>query len=119
MSQEKVDKYKEEKKNRAKTIKKNKVKKALGICLACLLAGAAIGVPIGKFAYNRHQAEIKRNATIPAGDFENWFNKYYVGNYSDLFQGFSTTDATGTDASASDASASDAETLPVTDTEAE
>ena len=41
MSQEKVDKYKEEKKNRKKTMKINKVKKLGAVLLASLGVGAA------------------------------------------------------------------------------
>ena len=103
MSQKKVDKYKEEKKNRAKTIKINKIKKGVGVCLVCLLAGGAIGVPVGRFAYNKHQEELKRNATIPSDGFDLWFDKYYVGHYSDFYQGYSTTDASDTDATTNDA----------------
>ena len=103
MSQAKVDKYKEEKKNRSKTIKMNRVKKAIGICVACLIAGAAIGIPVGKFAYAKHQEEVKKNATVQSADLDSWFDKYYVGNYSDFFQGYSVDDASETDASETDA----------------
>jgi len=107
MSQAKVDKYKEEKKNRSKTIKMNRVKKAIGICIACLVAGAAIGVPVGKFAYAKHLDEIKKNATVKTTDLDSWFDKYFVGNYSDFFQGFSVDEASNTDASNTDATETD------------
>ena len=59
MSQEKVDKYKEEKKNRKKTMKINKVKKLGAVLLASLGVGAIIGIPLGTglYKYQKKQAE--------------------------------------------------------------
>ena len=52
MSQEKVDRYKEEKKNRAKNMKRAKIKKALIIFAVALVIGALIGIPLGRWIYN-------------------------------------------------------------------
>ncbi|MBO4864678.1 MAG: hypothetical protein J5517_09940 [Eubacterium sp.] len=85
MSQAKVDKYKEEKKNRAKIMKRNKIKKAIGIFIAALGLGAIIGIPVGKKIYSYEKEKAARNATITALDFDDWFNKKWAGSYSSLF----------------------------------
>ena len=110
MSQQKVDKYKEEKKNRKKTIKLNRVKKALAVFVICLGLGAIIGIPLGKKLYNYQKEEAKKHATIASTDYEGWFDKNWNEKYSDfggnddlqqLLDQFNS--ATYTDASSSDA----------------
>jgi hypothetical protein len=94
MSQEKVDRYKKEKKNRAKTLKKKKVKKALSIVVLAALVGAAIGVPLGRKLYDVEAAKKAANATITAGLYDNWFDEYWVTNGYSERVGFATdTDA--------------------------
>lgn len=88
MSQEKVDRYKEEKKNRDKIKKKNKVKKILGIFLVALVIGALIGFPLGRWYYNyRQEHQDKEEIFMAANTYEDWFNKYWVDNYADLYTG--------------------------------
>ena len=60
MSQAKVDKYKEEKKNRAKTLKKKKIAKVAGILIAALGVGAIIGIPLGIISGERFSKEMIR-----------------------------------------------------------
>ena len=93
MSQAKVDKYKEQKKNRAKTMKLNKIKKALVIFVVALGIGALIGIPLGKYIYKQQKEAAARNATISSLEFEDWFNKKWAGEYSDMFVSASETDA--------------------------
>ena len=54
MSQAKVERYKQEKKNRTAEVKKQKRKKILGRVIAVLVC-AAIAIWIGFSAYNYHQ----------------------------------------------------------------
>lgn len=54
MSQAKVERYKQEKKNRKAELKKQKRKKVLG-CIIAILICAAIAVWIGFSAYSYHQ----------------------------------------------------------------
>ena len=85
MSQAKVDKYKEEKKNRAKTMKLNKIKKGIAIFVCALGIGALVGIPLGKFIYKKQKEAAARNATITVADYESWFDKKWAGSYSSLF----------------------------------
>ncbi len=85
MSQAKVDKYKEEKKNRAKTMKRNKIKKVIAIFVCALGIGAIVGIPLGKYVYKEQKEAEARNATIAKADFESWFDKKWAGSYSSLF----------------------------------
>ncbi len=103
MSQAKVDKYKKEKKNRAKTIKKKKIKSAVGFIVLCLLLGAAIGYPLGQKIYKDYAAERAANATIEADMFHYSLQKYWSENYWELFP-HSHDDASNTDASGDDTS---------------
>ncbi len=110
MSQQKVDKYKEEKKNRKKTIKLNRVKKALIVFVTCLGVGAIIGIPLGKKLYKYQKEEAKKHATIAANEYEGWFDKNWNEKYAnissnndlqqllDQFNSASDADATSTDA---------------------
>jgi hypothetical protein len=90
MSQEKVDRYKKEKKNRAKTLKKKKAKKAVSIIVLAALVGAAIGVPLGRKLYNVEAAKRAANATITAGLYANWFDEFWVTNGYSERVGFAT-----------------------------
>ena len=88
MSQAKVDKYKEEKKNREKTMKKNKVKKVIIVFLIALILGALIGFPLGRWIYNYQQEhQDKEDIFISAHEYEEWFDQYWVDNYSNLYTG--------------------------------
>ena len=106
MSQAKVDKYKEEKKNRAKIMKRNKIKKVIAIFVCALGLGALIGIPVGKKVYSYEKEKAARNATITALDFDDWFNKKWAGDYSALFANANSLDdmliSTATDADAED-----------------
>lgn len=86
MSQAKVDRYKKEKKNRQKVIKKQKFKKAIVFVLCSFLVGAAIGYPLGKVIYKQYKIERDANATFNAGAMKYEFDKYwtakYAGNYN-------------------------------------
>ena len=48
MSQEKVDKYKKEKKNRTRYVKRQRAKKIAGMLVFLMIIGCAIGFPLGK-----------------------------------------------------------------------
>ena len=112
MSQEKVDKHKEEKKNRSKTIKRNKILKGLAIFLCSMGVGALIGIPIGRKAYKIQKEKEAKNKTILSTEYDAWFDQYWVDEYSDFFVGqdytnyqdlidqfnnMTATDATSTD----------------------
>ena len=84
MSQEKVDKYKEEKKNRKKTMKINKIKKALAVFVVSLGVGALIGIPLGKHIYKVQKEEAEKHRTIPSSEFEAWFDKKWNDEYSSI-----------------------------------
>ena len=84
MSQAKVDKYKEEKKNRAKIIKRQKIAKVVGVLVAALGIGAIIGVPLGKYIYNEKKEEEARKRTVSASNLDTWYEEYWGKNYSDL-----------------------------------
>jgi len=102
MSQEKVDRNKLAKKNRERDKKRAKIKKVLIIFLVALLLGAAIGIPLGRWIYNYKTTHVKEeDVFISSNDYENWFNQYWVENYSDLVTGASlaTEDLTEEDTS--------------------
>lgn len=113
MSQAKVDRYKEEKKNRAKNIKKKKIKTVTTVIICAALVGVAIGFPLGKELYKRNAAKIAANETITAGLFEQWFDEYWVTNGYSERTGFATTDdiddLLASDTDADIASSSDSE----------
>ena len=90
MSQEKVDRNKLAKKNRERDKKKAKVKKVLLIFLFAMILGALIGIPLGRWIYNYKTTHVKEeDVFISANDYEDWFNQYWVDNYSDLVTGAS------------------------------
>ncbi|MBP3233000.1 MAG: hypothetical protein J6M65_01055 [Eubacterium sp.] len=99
MSQAKVDKYKKEKKNRSRTMKLNKIKKAVAIFVVALGIGAIVGIPLGKYIYKEQKAAEARNATIKKDEYDAWFDKKWAGEYSDLFASVATAgDASATEA---------------------
>ncbi len=86
MSQAKVDKYKEEKKNRSKIMKRNKIKKVLLVLVTALGLGAIIGIPLGKFIYNKQKEIEAKNRTIATAEYDNWFEKKWAGEYAETFK---------------------------------
>lgn len=109
MSQAKVDRYKKEKKNRAKEIKKKKIKKIIWVFVGAILVAVAIGYPLGMKLYNVSVEKRKAEATINAELYDYWSQKYWAVNYAgimgideDLLASF-TDASTDTDATASDA----------------
>jgi hypothetical protein len=92
MSQAKVDRYKEEKKNRAKTIRRKKTRHVVTIIALAAVVGAAIGVPLGRKIYNVEEAKRAANATITASLYPNWFDEFWVTNGYSERVGFATDD---------------------------
>ncbi len=118
MSQAKVDKYKEEKKNRAKTMKIQKVKKAIAIIVVALGIGALIGIPLGKYIYKFKKEQEAKKATIVSDKYATWFEENWGKNYSDVFGGNIDADDLNELIDNYNASASDADQLdPVEDGE--
>ena len=88
MSQEKVDRYKEEKKNRAKNMKKARIKKVVIIFLVALILGAGIGFPLGRYIYNYKKTHVNEEEIfISSHEYKDWFNNFWVENYSDFYTG--------------------------------
>jgi hypothetical protein len=117
MSQEKVDKHKEEKKNRAKTIRRNKILKGLVIFLCSMGVGALVGIPIGRKIYKEQKKKEAMNKTVLAPQYDEWFDQFWVDEYSDFFVGQDYTNyqdlidqfnnQTATDASSTDSESSE------------
>jgi hypothetical protein len=114
MSQAKVDKYKEEKKNRAKTLKRQKAGKVIGILVAALGVGAIIGIPLGKYIYNTKKAEEERSRTVTTANYDTWFDEFWGKHYSGDLAGTNVQDlidqvgdSTNTDAITDDEDAID------------
>lgn len=109
MSQEKVDRYKKEKKNRSRTLKLKKVRKALIVFVLSLGVGALIGIPLGKYMYKLQKEEAERNKTVAASQYDTWFESYwsekigYSSTSEEDLQKMLDQYSTSTDASASDA----------------
>lgn len=110
MSQEKVNKYKEEKKNRKKTLKKQKVRKVLLVFIASLGVGAIIGIPLGRGIYNYQKKQELKHQTVKASEYSSWFDEKWADEYApvsstddelqkllDSFNNGTWTDATETD----------------------
>lgn len=85
MSQAKVDKYKEEKKNREKNVKKARVKKVAGVLAGAAIVGMIIGFPLGRIMYNHYYEDKQNNATVTAGVYDYWFQQYWNLNHADKF----------------------------------
>ncbi len=83
MSQAKVDKYKEEKKNREKTVKKAKVKKVFTVLITAAIVGVIIGFPLGKLMYKYHHDKKMENATISVQLYDYWFQEYFDLHHGD------------------------------------
>ena len=108
MSQEKVDRYKEEKKNREKTKKKQKIKKVLIIFLVALIIGGGIGFPLGRWIYNYKKTHVnEEEAFVAYRDYETWFNNYWVENYSDFYTGAELATEAATEGTGSEAQTSE------------
>ncbi len=115
MSQAKVDKYKEEKKNRAKLAKKKRRNKLIAVFAGAAVIGAIIGYPLGKVLYKKSVEKREETATIVATAFDYWSQQYWSANYDEMFD-FSAYEADGTetiDATASDATVTDATSTDV------
>lgn len=109
MSQAKVDKYKEEKKNRTKILKRKKAKKIVGILVIDLIIACAIGYPLGKKLYKVSVEHRKANATFETNLYQYWAQEYWNSTYSSYWGTDDETTTTDTDATATDATAEDAE----------
>ncbi|MBQ8924594.1 MAG: hypothetical protein IJ053_07340 [Lachnospiraceae bacterium] len=105
MSQAKVDRYKEEKKNREKNLKKKRIKKYIGVIVAALLIGACIGYPLGKKLYKVNAERRAANQTVAVSLYDAYLQNYWNANYSGTL-GFAVTE---------EATSSDADTDDVTD----
>lgn len=106
MSQEKVDKYKKEKKNRTKYVKRQRAKKIAGMLVFLMIIGCAIGFPLGKKLYKVSVEHRKATATVNTSLYPYWLQQYWDDNYSGYWSSDDTasaTDATGTDATGTDA----------------
>lgn len=117
MSQAKVDKYKKEKKNRAKNIKRKRAKKIAGILVLYLLIACAIGYPLGRQLYKVSVEHRKANATIDSGLYQYWIQEYWNTTYGvywdsddDLNTATDADAATETDATETDATPAETET---------
>ncbi|MBE5931950.1 MAG: hypothetical protein E7263_00835 [Lachnospiraceae bacterium] len=85
MSQAKVDKYKKEKKNRAKNVKKARVKKVVNTLLVAAVIGIIIGFPLGKIMYNHYYDKKMEKATISTAIFDYWFQEYWDLHHAEKF----------------------------------
>ncbi len=85
MSQAKVDKHKAEKKNRAKTIKRKKIKKVAGTLIGAALVGVLLGFPLGKHLYNINYEKRMENATVSSNLYSYWFEQHWAENYDNLY----------------------------------
>ena len=106
MSQAKVDRYKKEKKNRGKQIKKKKFVKAFWVIFIALFIGACIGYPLGKGLYKINAKHRKERETVEAVYYDAWLNNYWNSHYYGTlgFTSDDTEEATDTDASYTDSS---------------
>ena len=53
-----------------------------------MILGALIGIPLGRWIYNYKTTHVKEEEVfISANEYEEWFNQYWVDNYSDLVTG--------------------------------
>ncbi|MBQ9608804.1 MAG: hypothetical protein IJV15_05075 [Lachnospiraceae bacterium] len=98
MSQAKVDRYKEEKKNREKNLKKKRAQKYIGVIVLALLIGACIGYPLGKKLYKINAERRAANETIAANYYDAWLQNYWNANYTGTLGFPNTEEATSSDA---------------------
>lgn len=103
MSQAKVDRYKKEKKNRAKMMKRKRAKKVAGVFVGAALIGAILGYPLGKQMYKISKARSLANATVDANLYQYWIQQYWGANYAGILGLDNDIFATPEDASAADA----------------
>ena len=98
MSQAKVDKYKEEKKKRAKVVKRARVKKVAVTLLWAAILGVIIGFPLGRIMYNRYYDKKMEDATISTTIYDYWYQEYWDLHFGDKFTSSTTsTESTLTD----------------------
>lgn len=105
MSQAKVDRYKKEKKNRHKQIKKKKIVKSIWVIVIALFIGACIGYPLGKKLYKVNAERRKANETVTAVYYDAWMSNYWNSKYYGTFGFAVDTDEEATDTDATDTDA--------------
>ncbi len=93
MSQTKVDKYKKEKKNRAKTIKKQKRNQYIKVCICAGILGGILGYPIGRMIYKQSVKDQAERRTVLAQNFDAYTDQYWFDNYAGV-TGLNDYDAT-------------------------
>lgn len=81
MSQAKVDRYKQEKKNREKIAKKKKIKRMLLVFMCSCIVGIGIGYPLGKYLYKRNVKIREEKATISADSYDLWMQNNWNENH--------------------------------------
>lgn len=113
MSQQKVDRHKEEKRKRPARMKRKKVGRAVGVLVTAFAVGAIIGIPTGRAVYQYQKKQAAKYATISSLEYDSWFNDYWQKTYAADFATATATDASATDAG----TATDAATA--TDSEAQ
>lgn len=110
MSQEKVDRYKKEKKNRSKVMKHRRIRKTIIVSLITIVLaagiGALIGIPLGRKIYRDQKKKEKAKSVISTAEFSSWFDYNWVENHSDVFVGM---DFVSNTEEPSEASGNDAE----------
>lgn len=85
MSQAKVDKYKKERKNRAKAIKKKRIRNFILLMLLLFCVSMAIGYPLGRFLYKKSYEKRMENSTISVQSYYYWSQQYMDSEYGYLF----------------------------------
>lgn len=113
MSQAKVDKYKKEKKNRAKMIKRQHARRIAGLFILVAVIGCAIGFPLGRKLYKISVEHRNATATVSTELYPYWMQQYWSTNYSGYWASEDT--ASDTDVSATDATTGDAAESDTTD----
>lgn len=108
MSQKKVDKYKEEKKNRAKKQRQRRAREYALVIIGFAALGGAIGYPFGRFLYRQNYEKRKANSKVEAAQLDYWFDREWNSNVSEqLGYPVVSYDATATDATVMDATGTD------------